>query len=189
MGLMSRLGPKPYKYPNPIFRSKGRGGVPLETRLAVYIVNGPELARQLHALDLKLSRVIARQAVRASGEVIAKAWADGARTLNRTSARKDGAKGYYAESIRVSSRSKTVAGEEGARVLSGASVSIAPATVGGVPADEQPARYAAVHEFGGKLGKAQHYSRIPASGIARKAFEGSANEAVAACEAVLRQML
>lgn len=183
MALMARL-PKQPKHP--VFRMKGKGGVPLDTRLAVIITNGPQFIAALQAMDLKLSRIVARVAVRASGEVIAEKWRENARSLNSTGR----GEGNYANSIQVTTRSSTAAGgEDGVRVLRGASCSISPTLKQPVPEDEQPSRYAAVLEFGGTLGEAQHFSHIPATGIARQAFESSLDPAVDACIGVLATAL
>lgn len=155
------------------------------TRFAVQLQNGAEFARALNMLDLKLSRIVARTAVKEGAQVIADEWIARARALNTTGR----GEGHYADSIRVTTRSATIADGGGGRALRGATAVIAPRQIGSVPDDEQPMRYAAVHEFGGRLGPNQGNAFIPARPTARPAFEKKASECVDKVQSVLARML
>lgn len=155
-----------------------------QTRFAVVLTNGPQFIAALQAMELKLSRVVARTAVAAAGEVLREEWSERAKAVDSTGR----GEGHYGDSIGVTTRSSTVASGEG-RALSGASATIAPRQVGGVPDDEQPARYAGVLEFGGTLSEAQHSSVIPPRPSAGPAFEAGAPKAVRAVEGVIRRVL
>lgn len=145
----------------------------------IVLQNGPQFAAALNALDLKLSRVVARIAVQRGAQVIADEW----KALVPVE------DGHYRESIRVTTRSATLATGDGGRAIKGASAVIAPRPVGGVPDDEQPWRYAGVLEFGGRLTPAQHGSYIPAQPSARPAFENKARDCVDVVQATLAAML
>jgi HK97 gp10 family phage protein len=138
------------------------------TRFAVRLLNGKEFQMFLNSLDLKMSRIVARQAVGQGAQVIADEW----KRLVPTH------EGHYRESIRVTTRSSTMGSEvEGVRVIRGASAVVQPRPVG-VPDPEQPFRYAGVLEYGGRLTPAQRSSYIPAQPSLRPAFDNKAEAAV-----------
>lgn len=146
------------------------------------ITNGPMFAAQLTALDLKLGRIVARTAIGAGAEVIKRAWVEQAPEDD----------GNYKRAITYKTSSSSVAGEPGLpRRLTGASAVI---YVGPGAGDDgqEPARYASVIEFGGRLGPRQFESNqgsfIPAQAPARRAFYATAPEAVDAVADVLGRL-
>lgn len=156
-----------------------------DTRFIVALANGPEFRAWLAELELKMSRIVARSVVVEAAQVIADEWKVNALAANGTGR----GKGYYGNSIRVTSRSSTFGGGDGVRVIRGATAVAQPRQIGGPDDDEQPYRYAGVLEYGGRLSPAQHSSYIPPQRILTRAFESKQDEAVAKASQIIAKLL
>lgn len=155
------------------------------TRFIVALANGPEFQAWLAGIELKMSRIVARQVVVDAAQIIADEWKKNALGTNSTG-RGDG---YYGNSIRVTSRSSSLSGESGVKIIRGATAVAQPRPIGGPPEDEQPYRYAGTLEYGGKLSAAQHGSYIPAQHILTRAFDAKKDDAVRKAEATIATLL
>lgn len=132
------------------------------------VVNGPEVLAAFTKLGLVGSTKVTQPAVAAGAEKIAEAWRSEAPEFE----------GWFKESIQVDTSGKAIgaalSGSRGDEALA----QIYPHPVGGVPEDEQPARYAGVLEFGGTLGPKQHNAVIPANPSGRRAIEAASDDCV-----------
>jgi HK97 gp10 family phage protein len=137
----------------------GRRGRVLATRFAASIEGGPELAAALARLDDAVRVRAAKDAVLAAGGVLAHEWRSRVPILDAN----------YQHSLDAATRA--------GKTKVGASGSVAPRKVAGVPDDEQPTRYAARLEFGD--------ADRPAEPSARPAFDATREQAVQAAGDVL----
>lgn len=170
-----------------------RTGAPAETKFVAFISNLPQFHAQMLAIEYKVARVVMRSGIKAAAEPIKEKWAE---LIPNTTGRGEG---YYRNSLKVRTRSTTRMGREedspgdsnivNRRVVTGGKAVIYPAQVPGVPDDEQPARYAGVLEYGGRLTPAQHSSYIPPRPSARPAVELAGPAAVDALADELQRIL
>ena len=137
----------------------GRKGRVLATRFQATLEGGPELAAALARLDDAVRVRAAKDAVLAAGGVLATEWRSRVPVLDAN---------YQASLDNAPRAAKTKAGASG---------SVAPRKVAGVPDDEQPTRYAARLEFGD--------ADRPAEPSARPAFDTARERAVQAAGDVL----
>ena len=108
----------------------GRRGRVLSTRFQATLEGGPELAAALTRLDDAVRVRASREAVLAAGGVLATEWRSRVSVLDAN----------YQASLDAAPRA--------GKTKVGASGSVAPRKVAGLPDDEQPTRYAARLEFG-----------------------------------------
>jgi HK97 gp10 family phage protein len=139
----------------------GRGGRVLESRFQATLEGGPELAAALARLDEAVRVRAAKDALLAAGGVIAAEWQTRVPVLD----------GDYQRSLEGTARA--------AKTRAGASGSVGPRKVPGLPEGDQPVAYAARLEFGD--------ADRPAEPSARPAFDAARERAVRAAEEVLRQ--
>jgi HK97 gp10 family phage protein len=137
----------------------GRRGRVMSTRFQATIEGGPELAAVLTRLDDAVRVKASKDALLAAGGVIADDWQERVPVLDA----------HYRDSLEGAERA--------ARTKAGASGSVAPRKVSGLPDDEQPLAYAARLEFGD--------ADRTAEPSARPAFDVSSNHAVEAAADVL----
>jgi HK97 gp10 family phage protein len=139
----------------------GRRGRVLSTRFAATIEGGPELATALARLDDAVRVRASKDALLAAGDVIATEWRSRVPVLDAN---------YQAALDKAPRAAKTKAGASG---------SVAPRKVAGVPDDEQPVRYAGRLEFGD--------GDRAAEPSARPAFDATRERAVEAAVDVLER--
>jgi hypothetical protein len=157
----------PYKVVGP------KGGAVLQ------VVNAPEVLAAFTKLGLVGSKKVLRPAIAAGAEKIAEKWRD--------EAPED--MGYFKESIQVDTSGQAIGAALSGADSDEALAQIYPHPVGGVPEDEQPARYAGTLEFGGTLGPKQHNAVIPANPSGRRAIAASSDECVDEIESHLQAAL
>lgn len=102
-----------------------------QSKFNAYLEGGPELAAKLAALDKKVRNEFAKNALREGGLVIAEEWAAQVPVLD----------GHYRRSLQQDDTVKVAA------TKNGASGSVRPTIVAGIPLNEQPILYAAKLEF------------------------------------------
>jgi hypothetical protein len=155
------------------------GNVTLGGGALLQVVNGPEVMAAFARLGLVGSKKVLSPAIKAGAEILAETWRD--------EAPED--LGYFKESIKVDMNGKAIGAASAGGGQDEALAQVYPHPVGGVPDDEQPARYAGVLEFGGQLGPAQHNSYIPSNPSGRRAIQASADEVVDTIESQLHAAL
>ena len=132
----------------------GRGGRVAQTRFVATLEGGPELARQLARLDDAVRVKASKDALLAAGDVLAQEWQARVPVLDAN----------YQHSLEGAQRA--------AKTKAGASGSVAPRKVPGLPDGDQPFAYAARLEFGD--------ADRPAEPSARPAFDAASERAVQA---------
>jgi HK97 gp10 family phage protein len=137
----------------------GRRGTVLATRFGATLEGGPELAAALARLDDAVRVRAAKDAVLAAGDVIATEWRSRVPVLDAN----------YQRSLEGAQRA--------AKTKAGASGSVPPRKVPGLPDGDQPVAYAARLEFGD--------ADRPAEPSARPAFDTARDRAVQAVGDVL----
>jgi HK97 gp10 family phage protein len=143
-----------------------------DTKVKAIIEGGPELAAKLNALDAKIRKQVAKDALMSGGRVIADKWAD---MVPIGSPPHDPHPGAYQRAMRDEAAVKTRAS------ANGASGSVRPAALSDLPDDQQPRAYAGVLEFGDADQEAQP--------SARPAFEAALPAALAAVSKSLAEAL
>ena len=146
----------------------GRRGRVLSTRFQATLEGGPALAAALARLDDAVRVKAAKDALQAAGGVIATEWRSRVPVLDAN---------YQASLEKAPRAGKTKVGASG---------SVAPRKVPGLPDDEQPTRYAARLEFG-DADRAAEPSARPAFDVAReRAVQAAGDVLAAAAESVAR---
>lgn len=108
-----------------------RSGKTSSSRFYAYLEGGPELAKALSDIDAKVKKQYGKDALMAGGKVIADDWAGRVPVLD----------GNYQQALQMPDTVKATGTSKGA------SGSVRPVFVPGVPDDEQPIAYAARLEF------------------------------------------
>jgi hypothetical protein len=140
-----------------------RSGKVAQTRFSAYLEGGPELAAKLNALDAKVKKQLAHDALMAGGGVIAAEWA---RRVPIGERPKDPHPGAYRQAM-----------EQPDAVMvtkSGSSGSVRPGYVNGIDDGDQPRVYAARLEY------------ADGEPSARPAFDAARQAASDAIEQVLK---
>lgn len=146
----------------------GRRGRVAQTRFWATLEGGPELARQLARLDDAVRVKASKEAVLAAGAVIADEWHARVPVLDAN----------YQHSLEGAQRA--------AKTKAGASGSVGPRKVQGLPDADQPIAYAARLEFGDADRPAEPSAR-PAFDVAReRAVQAAADVLAAAAQGVAR---
>lgn len=115
-----------------------KSGRTSDTKFSAYLEGGPELAAALNALDAKLKKTFAKEALMAGGRVIADEWA---RRVPVGQPPHDPHPGAYRRAMQATDAVKATG------TKNGASGSVRPGHVDGIDDGDQPAVYAAKLEF------------------------------------------
>lgn len=118
----------------PVITPQGRS----KSKFRAYIEGGPALMAKLNALDLKIKKQVAGDALRAGGEVIRDAWAAAAPVGEAPA---DPHPGAYRRSLEQPDAVFVKPNKNGA------SGNVRPGYVAGIAEDDQPRVYAAKLEF------------------------------------------
>jgi HK97 gp10 family phage protein len=146
----------------------GRGGRVAQTKFQATLEGGPELARQLARLDDAVRVKASKDALLAAGNVLAEEWQGRVPVLDAN----------YQHSLERAARA--------GKTKSGASGSVGPRNVPGLPDSDQPVAYAARLEFGDADRPAEPSAR-PAFDVARERAMQAAGDVLAmAAEGVTR---
>jgi HK97 gp10 family phage protein len=146
----------------------GRRGRVLSTRFQATLEGGPELAAALARLGDAVRVKASKEALLAAGGVLATEWRSRVPVLDAN----------YQRSLDAAPRA--------GKTKAGASGSVAPRKVAGLPDDEQPTRYAARLEFGDADRPAEPSAR-PAFDVTReRAVQAAGDVLAAAAESVAR---
>jgi hypothetical protein len=138
------------------------------SRQKAAILGGPELAAKLAALDKRIRNDYAKAALMEGGKVIAQEWS---RRAPVGQSPEDEHPGAYRDSLLQEDAVKVRAS------ANGATGSVSPGTVSGIPLDDQPRVYAAKLEF------------VDAEPAARPAFEAAKGQAAEVIGASLKKAI